>query len=70
MTAKPDLDQPTVPECRCAECGATFPLPAVALCPECGSRQVRRLPILEVERAQRRSTLAAVVNVLASRAAP
>ena len=30
-------------DCCCAECGWSGPTPAVAICPTCGSRQVRRV---------------------------
>jgi hypothetical protein len=29
-------------DCTCAECGVLFALPALGVCPKCGSRQVRR----------------------------
>lgn len=35
------------PDCICAECDLTFDLPAVAVCPFCSSRQVRRLTQVE-----------------------
>ncbi len=33
----------TKPDARCEECGERFVCPAVARCPECDSKQVRRL---------------------------
>lgn len=42
MTAKPELDAPEAPEAACAECGWSGACPAVARCPECSSRQIRR----------------------------
>jgi hypothetical protein len=36
-------------DCLCAECELTFELPAVAQCPYCHSRQVRRLSATEKE---------------------
>jgi rRNA maturation endonuclease Nob1 len=36
-------DTPTLVRCGEAHCGKTFDLPAVAICPHCGSRQVRRI---------------------------
>jgi hypothetical protein len=38
-------------DCLCAECELTFNLPAIAICPYCSSRQVRRLSV--EERAER-----------------
>lgn len=34
--------------CICANCKKQFVLLAIALCPECGSRQVRRADVLEL----------------------
>lgn len=39
----------TIETVRCAVCEHEFPIPAVALCPNCGGRQIRRRNQREAE---------------------